>query len=203
MAVAFSSRGANFGFLTCFTVFLSSIVFISNGLSIPVTVSVDNFTFTARFAVFNDDFKHCIVLPCASVYRTSPVLLWARLPGCLPFRPLPHRSLLSCFIAFLLLTVESNPGPSFVRFGSLNAGSATSKCALIADLIRDNKLDVLAVCESWVADDAPDAIKHDLAPPNYSVLHVHRPMINGRRRRGGGLAFIYSNELGARPLKMS
>ena len=133
-------------------------------------------TIAARCAVDNDNFEHRIVIPCASVYRiyrTSSVLLWARLPGCLPFGPRPHRSLLSCFIAFL----------------RLNASSATSKCALIAHLIRDNKLDVLAVCESWVPDDAPDAIKHDLAPPNYSVLHVHRPMINDRRRRGG-LAFI-------------
>ena len=77
------------------------------------------------------------------------------------------------------------------------------KCALIADLIHGNKLDVLTVCESWVPDDTPDAIKHDFSLLKYSVLHIHCPMINSRRYRGGGFVFIYSNKLAARPLKTS
>jgi Reverse transcriptase (RNA-dependent DNA polymerase)/Endonuclease-reverse transcriptase len=116
--------------------------------------------------------------------------------------------MLTSFVAFLLLTVESNPGPLDVHFGSLNARSAGHKAALIHDLICDNKLDVLAVCESWIQDDAPDAIKSDIAPSNYSVLHVHRPrsVVSGRSRvggggGGGGLALIYSNDMSARPLK--
>jgi hypothetical protein len=80
----------------------------------------------------------------------------------------------SSLIAFLLITVESNPGPPNLRFGSLNARSAVHKAALIRDLIHDNKLDILAVCESWIVDDAPDAIKNDIAPCNYSVLRTHR-----------------------------
>ena len=71
---------------------------------------------------------------------------------------------------------------------------------MCADLIRDNKVDVLNVSESWVHEDAPDAIKHDLAHPNYSVMQIYRPIIDGSC---GGLAFIYSNKLGARPLKTS
>ncbi|HSN24539.1 MAG TPA: endonuclease/exonuclease/phosphatase family protein, partial [Methylomicrobium sp.] len=140
--------------------------------------------------------------PCASVYNASPALLWIRLPHSVPFQPRPMRSTLSSFVAFLLLTVESNPGPSAVRFGTLNAGSAVRKGSLIDDIIHDNRLDVLAVCESWIREDAPDAVKNDIAPPGYSVLHVHRPCdATGRSVKGGGLALIYSNDLLARPLK--
>ena len=81
--------------------------------------------------------------------------------------------MLTSFIAFLLVTVESNPGPAIIRFGSLNARSAVHKAALIEDLINDNQLDILAVCESWIAEDAPDAIKKDIAPLNHSALHTH------------------------------
>ena len=104
----------------------------------------------------------------------------------------------------MLLTVESNPGPLAVRFGALNARSAVNKGALINDLIRENQLDILAVCESWIKVDDPDVIKNDIAPPNFSVQHVHRPRVCGNRRsktKGGGLAFICSNDLSARPLK--
>ena len=101
------------------------------------------------------------------------MLLWVRQPGRIPFRPRQARSLLSSFVAFLLLTVESNPGPPAVRFGTLNAGNAVHKGALIDDLIRDNRLDVLAVCESWIKEDETDVIKTDIAPSNFSVLHIH------------------------------
>ena len=127
-------------------------------------------------------------------------------------------------VALLLLMagIEINPGPattndssnarstvisrrSEIRLGSLNAGGATTKTAVIDDLIRDNRLDILAVCESWILENAPNAIKYDLAPDNYSVLHVHRQgsSIKGQPKRGGGLAFIYSNQLSARPIKCS
>jgi len=112
--------------------------------------------------------------------------------------------LLTSYVAFLLLTIASNPGPSAVRFGVLNAGCAVRKGALIEDFIHDNHLDVLAVCESWIREDAPDAIKNDIAPSGYSVLHVHRPRENTVEcinKRGSGLALIYSNDLSARPLK--
>ena len=112
------------------------------------------------------------------------------------------RSMLSSFVAFLLLTIESNPGPTGVRFGTLNAASAVRKGSLIDDIIHDNRLDILAVCESWIREDAPDAVKNDIAPPGYSVLHVHRPRdATGRSVKGGGLALIHSNNLSARPLK--
>ena len=92
--------------------------------------------------------------------------------------------------------IESNPGPantSGIRFGSLNA-RAVDKGASIDDLIRDNRLDVLAVCESWIRDDALDVIKNDIVPSDFSILLVHRPWAAGTGRvKMGGLAFSYKN----------
>jgi len=99
-------------------------------------------------------------------------------------------------VAFLLFTVESsNPGPATVRFGTLNARSAGYRTASIEDLIRDNKLDILTACESWIVDYAPDAIKKDVAPFNYSVLHTRRSRAADRSRTGGALALIHINEI--------
>ena len=144
------------------------------------------------------------VKPCAHIYNSSSVLSWVRLPGRHAYKPRRQRSLTSSLIAFMLLTVESNPGPSCIQFGLLNAGSATRKGALIEDLMRDNGLDVLAVCESWIKEDAPDAIKLDIAPPGFSVLHVHRTRTaaNGRNKKGGGLAFIHRTSLPTHSLKI-
>jgi len=87
----------------------------------------------------------------------------------------------------------------------LNARSAVQKAALIEDVINDNRLDALAVCESWIRDDAPAAIKNDIAPSNYSVLHVHRSQksTNDRLKMGGGLAFIHRDDTAARPIKVT
>jgi len=95
--------------------------------------------------------------------------------------------------------VESNPGPACIRLGVFNACGANRKGAQLDDLIRDHKLDVLALNETWIRDDAPAAVKHDIVPDNFRVLHTHRET-NGRRRakRGGGLALIYSQNLTAR-----
>jgi hypothetical protein len=123
------------------------------------------------------------------------------------YMPRSNYSQNTIYISLLLLLggIEANPGPansSAVRLGSLNAGSAIHKSALIDDLIRDNRLDVLAVCESWIRDDAPDVIKKDIAPSGFSVLHVHRPPVagTGRSKKGGGLAFVYYNNMSARPI---
>ena len=132
-----------------------SVVFGSFLLSLSANCVLDPAPkdFTGINSIFTiSDGLSVHVIPCSSVYTASPVLLWA-CPGCTPFRPRRTRSLLSSLVAFLLLTVESNPGPSVVRFGALNAGCAVHKGALIDDLIRDNRLDVLAVCESWIRDD--------------------------------------------------
>ena len=75
-----------------------------------------------------------------------------------------------------------NPGPpsavtatrSTTSLGVLNARSARHKAALIHDVIADHRLDVLALTDTWIPSDAPDAVKLDVAPPGYSVVHHHR-----------------------------
>ena len=77
-------------------------------------------------------------------------------------------------VALLLLIlagIESNPGPhhSF-RLSVFNAGGASRKAAGLSDIITDNRLDAVAVCETWIRVDAPDTIKFVLAPTGFSIL---------------------------------
>jgi len=207
-------------------IYVSVILLFLSGFKTPFNSNLDSFSadnvhFSAAcisftHSVFNgriDNYDvstgvqmavfHCCTT-CSGLYNASPVLLWLRLPGSVPYRPRRTRSLLSSLVAFLLLTVESNPGPSAVRLGVLNARSAVQKAALIEDVINDNRLDALAVCESWIRDDAPAAIKNDIAPPNYAVLHVHRSQksTNDHLKAGGVLAFIHRDDLVVRPIKV-
>ena len=63
-----------------------------------------------------------------------------------------RRALLIVIVLLLANDVEPNPGPSGLRFGSLNVQSAVRKAALIHDLIADRNLDVLALSETWIVD---------------------------------------------------
>jgi len=124
------------------------------------------------------------------------------------FRPNRHRSPAAVVVAILLLLggVESNPGPpavaaadkSTMSFGLLNARSARHKAALIHDVIADHRLEVLALTETWIPSDAPDAVKLDVAPPGYSVVHRHRG--SSADRRGGGVAVIYRDSVKCTPV---
>jgi len=132
-----------------------------------------------------------------AIYTTSD-----QLQVCMPRS---HYSPKAIYISLLLLLggAESNPRPAntpAIRIGSLNARSAAHKGAIIDDLIRDKRLDVLAVCESWNRNGAHDVIKNDLAPSDISVLHFYRPRAAGscRSRKGGSHALLYNNNLSAR-----
>ena len=205
MAIVFNHCSVNFAVSLSFSVIL--YMFLRSFSSLFITEPIFDNNPTTYIGIIEqfDGITDDIVTPAANVYNASSILLWARPASCLPFRPRTRRSTITSFIAFLLLTVDPNPGPFDVRFGSWNARSAVNKGALIDDLIRDNQLDVLAVCESGMRIDAPDAIKYDIAPQNYSVLHVQRPPASdtGRCRRGGGLSFIFNKRLSARPMKTS
>ena len=81
------------------------------------------------------------------------------------YRPRPPRSRSGAVVLLLLLSagVERNPGPkSWVNFAVLNSRSATHKAAHIHDVIADLRLDVLALTETWITSDAPDAVKLDI-----------------------------------------
>ena len=78
--------------------------------------------------------------------------------------------------------------------GSLNARSVVRKGPLIQELISSHRLDALAISESWICGDDPDAIKLDSVPDGFRVMHVPRPTAT-HRNRGGGLCFIHRDEL--------
>jgi len=81
-----------------------------------------------------------------------------------------------------------------LSLGVLNVRSARRKAALIHDVIDDHRLDELALTETWIPSDAPDAVKLDVCPPGYQVLHHHRGTSD---QRGGGVALVYRNTIKA------
>ncbi len=144
------------------------------------------------------------VSPLLSQLTTDRRLLFA--PSGRVYRPCRRRSPSDVLTALLLLLggIETNPGPAALTtptgaaFGLLNARSVVHKAALIHDVIAGQKLDVLALTETWITSDAPDTIKLDVAPPGFQV--VHRPRGSSTDKRGGGVAIIHRDSIAVRPL---
>ena len=138
------------------------------------------------------DSSHC--LSVVSNWRASPVLsclrpvfLWNGNSSLPPFRPRPTRPV--CLLLLLLLTsgdIEVNPGPTenVVVFGCYNVRSAVNKAASLHDIINDHGLNILALSETWITDDAPPAIAQDIAPNGFGVIHAHRRRSAGGHARG-------------------
>ena len=119
------------------------------------------------------------------------------------YTPRSWRSPAATVVSLLLLLggVESNPGPASsvppsrstaakpastdtLNLGLLNVRSARHKAAFIHDVIHDNRLDVLCMTETWIASDAPNAVKLDVAPPGYNVIHRYRGSSSDNGGRG-------------------
>ena len=92
-------------------------------------------------------------------------------------------------------------GPRPLACATLNVRSAVNKAAELHDVIESANLDVLVLTETWIARNAPTAVKHDIAPLGYGVHHVHRSVLRTRGQKvgmvkgGGGLAVIYRDSL--------
>ena len=140
-----------------------------------------------------------------------------------PYRPHELKSTATVVVAFLLLIagVEPNPGPALttvtnrqpaasgsssfnnsITLGCFNARSVQSKAALIHDLIADNNIDILAIQETWLPPDTHPTFKCDIAPPGYTVKHVHQPSVAGRPSRGGGIAIVLRDHYKTRPIDL-
>jgi Reverse transcriptase (RNA-dependent DNA polymerase)/Endonuclease-reverse transcriptase len=134
----------------------------------------------------------------ASLYSTYRTLMMDVNGGNI-YRWRPNGSLSASVVAMLLLIsgIESNPGPQ-TFIGSLNARSIVQRGPLIQDLITSHNLDALAVCESWIVADDPDAVKYDAVPSGFRIHHVPRSTAT-RRSRGGGLCFIHRDTLYVKP----
>jgi exonuclease III len=89
----------------------------------------------------------------------------------------------------LLGGIEQNPGPAAgysgdIQFSSINIRSAVHRSALVHATIADHRpqqIDLLALQETKIGADDTAAIKLDVAPAGYDVLHVHRPTPAGSR----------------------
>ena len=138
------------------------------------------------------------------------VILFARC-GYYVYIPSHRRRLSHSITAALLLMsgIESNPSPpnsnkhstTPIRMGLLNCRSAVNKAALVHDVIIDHKLDVMVLTETWVAKNAPTAVKLDLAPPGYVIIHAHRNTRGrkaGSTKSGGGIAVIHRSDISLR-----
>ena len=72
-----------------------------------------------------------------------------------------------------------------------------NKTELVLNVIDEQKLDVLAITETFLKVDHPPAIKDDLVPPGFDIQHVHRP-----DKRGGAIAVVSRESLYARPFNL-
>ena len=99
----------------------------------------------------------------------------------------------------LVASVEPIPGrpTTFVSLGLLNARPVVSKAALVHDVISDLRLDVRMLTETRMTSDAPDAVKLDVTPPLYQV--VHQPRGSSTDKRGGGIAIVHRDSIKVRP----
>ena len=108
-------------------------------------------------------------------------------------------------VLLVIAGIETNRGPAAaVKMGLLNARSMVNKGSLVQDIIVSQNLDVLAVTETWITRDDPDAVKLDAAPADYIISHLPRPTAT-LRSRGGGVCIIHRNTIAVKrhPLQQS
>ena len=94
-----------------------------------------------------------------------------------------------CLVLFglLLIGVETNPGLvrrtlkphnntiKNITTGSLNARSILSIAADFHLTVAEENLDIVAITETWVPLDAPDAVSQEFVPPGYTVINAPGP----------------------------
>ena len=63
----------------------------------------------------------------------------------------------------------------------INCQSIRDKVDVLVDYIKDNKLDMVAMTETWIKFD-DNRIIRDLTPSGFKLIHLHC-----QGRRGGGV----------------
>ena len=114
-----------------------------------------------------------------------------------PFRSSSTRPKASVFLTLLLLSsydVQSNLGPASVyMFGSINVRLGFQQLAVLHDIINDCQLDLIAL-PARNMDYLGLAMKLNITPDEYSILHVHRESaMSTGKSWGGSLAVIFCN----------
>ena len=90
---------------------------------------------------------------------------------------------------------NSSRGPNTgkLRVGTINAQSLVPKLDLVIDLLQQEALDVLCVCESWLH---PGITSRFLVFPGYNIVRRDRPpSSSGHQSRGGGVAIILRQDI--------
>ena len=83
--------------------------------------------------------------------------------------------------------IDANNVPPKTKLALWNSRSIINKAAAIGDLIVDNDIDILAICESWLHGDEWDNQtigELKLALPDFDLIHV------ARSTRGGGIGVL-------------
>jgi hypothetical protein len=89
------------------------------------------------------------------------------------------------------------PKQSKFKLAVVNVHSARKKGDIVIDTIIDEKLDILALTETWFDKDEDRASLASVTPDGYSIYHI--PRLN---RRGGGVAVIYRDTIKKRVNKV-
>ena len=77
------------------------------------------------------------------------------------------------------------------KFALLNPRSTRSKSSIILDTILSLKLDIIALTETWIPENADNVTKYDIVPHGFHVLHSHRSI----GKRGGSISVIFRNSI--------
>jgi len=77
-----------------------------------------------------------------------------------------------------------------INFSLLNVRSLSNKPALVNDFIVDNKIDILTLTETWLAEVPDGFVINEATPCGYEFRHVPR-----KRGRGGGVGIIIKTSL--------
>ena len=88
------------------------------------------------------------------------------------------------------LSTEPNAHTRKTKFSYINIGSVKNKTFGIYNYIHSNRLDILALTETWLfTEEEKNLIYHkEMLPPDYKITHI--PRTNGRAGYGG-VAIVY------------
>lgn len=99
-----------------------------------------------------------------------------------------------CFNNLIRINKNSSVPPNNcnyrIKIGLLNIRSLAPKSVIINEMITDNQLNALCLCETWVKPEEYIAL-NESTPPGFSYYSYPR-----RSGRGGGVATIYDSVLG-------
>ena len=95
-----------------------------------------------------------------------------------------------------------NTATNFIKAAFWNSRSLNNKTIALHDYLASGSCDILAVAESWLSEDGPESRNNAtfaaLLPQSFKIIHSPRP--DGRE--GGGVAFIYNENVNFRFLRL-